>query len=378
MFVLIKNAYVYSPYDMGKQEILIANEKVAKIDKKINFAYDDVKIIDAKGKKIIPGFIDKHIHITGGGGEAGFKSKVFEVGLNTLIRAGITSVVGLLGTDSISRSVENLLAKTKGLKEQGINAYCLSGAYEYPSPTLTGSIKKDIAFIDEIIGTKIAISDHRDSAISVDELSRLVLDTRVGGMIGGKKSFVTIHMGDFTQCLDKIYECMEKNYINIKLFQPTHIGRNEKLFYEGLKFNQKGGYIDISADGNFDDICQLFKILKSKNANFDLITISSDGNGSWSEYDENGALVKIGAARCDLVYQKLKELIKTSTLSFEDALKLGTLNVAKSIGINAGEIKQGLNADLVMLDENLDIDMVMVKGKVFLEDKELLVKGMFE
>lgn len=378
MFILIKNVHIYNPYDIGIKDVLVAGEKVVRIDEKIDFSYDEIKIVDANGKKLIPGFIDKHIHITGGGGEAGFKSKVPEVALSTLIKAGITSVVGLLGTDSVSRNVENLLAKTKGLKEQGMNAYCLSGAYEYPSPSITGSVKKDIAFIDEIIGTKIAISDHRDSAISVDELSRLALDTRVGGMIGGKKSFLTIHMGDSVQCLDKIYECMEKNYINIKLFQPTHIGRNEKLFYEALKFNKKGGYIDISADGNFDDICKIFSMLKEQNADFDLITLSSDGNGSWSEYDKDGTLVKIGAARCDLVYQKIKELIKSDVLSFENALKLGTLNVAQSIGINAGEIKQGLNADMVMLDENLDIDMVMVKGKVFLEDKKLLVKGMFE
>lgn len=378
MFILIKDAHIYNPYNVGKKDILIANEKIVQIKDNINFTFDNLKTIQAKDKIIIPGFIDKHIHITGGGAEAGFKSKVPEVKLSTLIKSGITSVVGLLGTDSISRNIENLLAKTKALKEQGMNAYCLSGAYEYPSPTLTGSIKKDIAFIDEIIGTKIAISDHRDSAITINELSRLALDTRVGGMIGSKKSFLTIHMGDFNQYLNKIYACIEENYINIKIFQPTHVARNKELFYEAIKFNKKGGYIDISADGNFESIYEIFSILKQQKANFDLITLSSDGNGSWSEYDENGCLIKIGASRCDLIYQRIKELIQAKILTFEDALKLGTKNVANSIGINAGEIKYGCNADIVMLDKDLNIDTVIIKGKVFLENKKLLVTDMFE
>lgn len=378
MFILIKNAQVYTPYNIGKKDILIANGKIADIDDNINFSFKNLKIIQAKNQIAIPGFIDKHIHTIGGGAEAGFKSRVPEVKLSTLIKSGITSVVGLLGTDSISKNTQGLLAKTKALKEQGLNAYCLSGSYEYPSLNLTGSVKKDLAFIDEIIGTKIALSDHRDSAITVDELSRLALDTRVGAMLGSKKGFLTIHMGDFHKCFDKIYKCMDENYINIKIFQPTHVARNEKLFYEAIEFNKKGGYIDISADGNFKSFDEIFSILKEKEVDFDLITISSDGNGSYSEYDECGNLIKIGASRCDLIYERLTYLIKKNILNFETALKLGTLNVAKSIGINAGEIKCNYNADIILLDEFLNINTVLINGKIFLENKELLVKAMFE
>lgn len=378
MFILIKNAHVYNPCDLGVKQILVACGKVVEIADQIDVAYHGLKIIDAKGKIVLPGIIDKHIHITGGGGEAGFKSKVPEIRLSQLLKSGITSVVGLLGTDSVSRSVESLLAKTKGLREEGINAYCLTGAYSYPSPTITGSVKKDIALISEVIGTKIALSDHRDSAVSADELARLALDTRVGGMMGDKKSFLTIHMGNSASRLNKIYKVMEENDINIKMFQVTHVGRNKELFYDCIDFNKKGGYIDISADGNFTDIVEIFKILKDKNADFDLITLTSDGNGSWSLYDDNNNLITIGAASCDLVLKKVVKLIKNNVLSYEEAFKLATLNVAKSIGINAGEIKNGINADMIMLDENLELDMVMINGRVFLEDKQIVIKGMFE
>ncbi len=122
-----------------------------------------------------------------GGRRGGFKTRVPELGLESIIRAGVTTLVGVLGTDGITRSVENLLAKTKALNQEGITAYCLTGSYEYPTVTLTGSIKKDIAFIGgEILGVKVAISDHRSSQMSKDELIRLVSEVRLGALLGGK------------------------------------------------------------------------------------------------------------------------------------------------------------------------------------------------
>ena len=60
-----------------------------------------------------------------------------------------------------SSSEENLVSKAKALKEEGLSVYCLTGSYGYPSVTLTGDVKKDILFIDEVIGVKLALADHR-------------------------------------------------------------------------------------------------------------------------------------------------------------------------------------------------------------------------
>lgn len=93
--------------------------------------------------------------------------------MSKLTTSDITTVVGLFGTDGISRSVKNLLFKAKALKQEGINVYILSGSYQYPSTTITGDIKKDIMFIDEIIGCKLALSDHRSTHISTTQLTML-------------------------------------------------------------------------------------------------------------------------------------------------------------------------------------------------------------
>ena len=74
----------------------------------------------------------------GGGGEAGPTTRTPEVALSRLTEAGVTSVVGLLGTDSISRHPESLLAKTRALNEEGISAWMLTGAYHVPFPHYYG------------------------------------------------------------------------------------------------------------------------------------------------------------------------------------------------------------------------------------------------
>lgn len=87
---------------------------------------------------------------------------------------GITTVVGLLGTDGIAREMTSLLAKVKGLKEKGITAYAYTGSYQIPVCTVTGNITKDIMLIEEIIGTgEVALSDHRSGQPSFDEFAKL-------------------------------------------------------------------------------------------------------------------------------------------------------------------------------------------------------------
>ena len=158
--LLIKGAEVYAPEYLGKLDILVAGGKIERIGEELP-EYEGCEVMDGEGKIVTPGIIDRHVHVTGGGGEGSFHTQAPPVQLSSLLQGGVTTVIGLLGTDGISRSVENLVAKTKALKEEGISAYCLCGAYGYPSPTITGSVSKDIMFIDEILGLKLAVSDHR-------------------------------------------------------------------------------------------------------------------------------------------------------------------------------------------------------------------------
>lgn len=376
--LLIKGADVYAPDHIGKRDVLIAGGKIERMGEELP-EFEGCEVIDGTGKIVAPGMIDRHVHITGGGGEGSFHTQAPRVELSSLIKGGVTTVVGLLGTDGISRSVENLLAKAKALKEEGISVYCCCGAYGYPSPTITGNVSKDIMFIDEIIGLKLALSDHRAPNISTDELIRLASDVRTAGMLSGKAGFICLHMGDDKNCLKPVFEALDRTSIPVKTFQPTHIGRNAALQEDAFKFAKMGGTIDFTC-GKVEKVAESLRKAKAENVPMDRITISSDGQGSWSNYDEAGNLLEIGVSEVDTMYRQIKYLVENQEMTLEEALPLGTRNVAKALEIypKKGCVCEGSDADLIILNEDLSMNAVIANGAVMMTDGVVCRKGTYE
>jgi len=378
---LIKDVEVYSPEYSGKKDLLIGGGKILLIKDKIEFNDEDIEVIDGQNKKMLPGFIDPHVHITGGGGEGSFKTRVPEIPLSDLTSAGITTVVGLLGTDGVTRSVENVLAKAKSLEENGITALIHTGSYRYPSKTITDSVQKDVVLIDEIIGAKVAISDHRSSQIGAEELKFIGSEVRTAGMLADKAGIVCVHMGDGKKGLGPIIEAVEDSELPIQTFAPTHINRNESLLAEGFEFLKKGGIIDLTC-GIFDDLSPASVISKARKKNLptENITVSSDGYGSWSSYDEKGNLLEIGASSVGTLYEEFKSLVSQYDFELEEALPYFTSNPAKILKLfpQKGNIEQGADADLIIADFDLKIDTVLAKGEIMVKNGEIIKRGAYE
>lgn len=380
--LLIKGAEVYAPEYLGKKDVLIAGEKVERIGEDLP-EYEGCQVIDGTGRIVAPGFIDRHVHITGGGGEGSFHTQAPQVQLSDLIRGGVTTVVGLLGTDGISRSTENLVAKAKALKEEGISAYCCCGAYGHPGPTITGSISRDIMFVDEIIGLKLAVSDHRAPNITVDELIRLGSDVRTAGMLSGKVGFVCLHMGGDDRALSPVFEALERTSIPVKTFQPTHVGRAKKLQEDAFKLAKMGGTIDFTC-GQFEEkikeLAASLRAAKEAGVPMDKVTISSDGQGSWSNYDAAGNLTEMGVSSVDTMYRQVVYQVQNENMSLEEALSLGTRNVAKALEVypKKGAVHEGSDADVLVLNGDLSMNTVIARGSLMMQDGVLLKKGTYE
>ena len=380
--LLIKGAEVYAPEYLGKKDVLIAGEKIERIGEDLP-EYEGCQVIDGTGRIVAPGFIDRHVHITGGGGEGSFHTQAPQVQLSDLIRGGVTTVVGLLGTDGISRSTENLVAKAKALKEEGISAYCCCGAYGHPGPTITGSISRDIMFVDEIIGLKLAVSDHRAPNITVDELIRLGSDVRTAGMLSGKAGFVCLHMGGDDRALSPVFEALERTSIPVKTFQPTHVGRAKKLQEDAFKLAKMGGTIDFTC-GQFEEkikeLAASLRAAKEAGVPMDKVTISSDGQGSWSNYDVAGNLTEMGVSSVDTMYRQVVYQVQNENMSLEEALSLGTRNVAKALEVypKKGAVHVGSDADVLVLNGYLSTNTVIARGSLMMQDGVLLKKGTYE
>ena len=379
--LLIKNAEIYTPAYIGKKDVLLAGGKIEFIANEIKEPEMPCEVIDANGLKLIPGLIDQHVHITGGGGEGSFHTRTPEIELSELIKAGITTVVGLLGTDGVTRTVENLYAKTMALNEESVTAYMLTGAYDYPSPTITGEPDKDIVFLEKVLGVKLAISDHRAPNVTVDELIKLASKTRVAGMMSGKPGMVVLHMGSGKGGLEPVFEALEKTNIPIGIFRPTHVGRSKTLIEEGYKLLEMGGYIDLTC-GSRKSGGPTKHVLEAMKRKLPLehITISTDGHGSWSRYDKFGKLLQIGVSSTESLMKELKYMVTEGKVSLEKALPFFTTNVAGGLGLSdkKGCVQMNADADMILLNDNLEVDTVIAKGNILMQNEKLLVKGTYE
>ena len=379
--ILVKNIEVYGPEYMGIKDIFISGGKITLIENEIKAFNNKIQVIDGSNMKMVPGFIDQHVHITGGGGEGSFKTRAPEITLTKFIEAGITTVVGLLGTDATTRSVENLVAKAKALKEEGITVYVHTGSYEYPTKTLTGSVKKDIVFIEEVIGAKVALSDHRAPSLSHDELARLASDVRVAGMLCGKAGILVVHMGNGEKALKLINDVLTETEIPIRTIRPTHVNRKKELLLESFEYAKKGGIIDFTC-GIYKELSPGRVILMAEELNVPLenITISSDGYGSWSRYDAYGNMLEIGISQVNSIYEEFKRMIQELGFDLEKALKFFTSNPAKSLNVypQKGTIRECADGDILILDENLILHTVIANGKLMMHKGEVMCKGTYE
>ena len=385
MFKLIRNVRAYGPEDLGKVDILLSFERIAKISKRIDLPSAlDIEEFDGTGLVAIPGLIDGHVHITGGGGEGGPQTRTPEISLSELTTNGITTVVGCLGTDAVSRSMAGLLAKARGLEREGISTYIYSGAYQVPTHTLLNSLRDDLTLIDKVVGAgEIAISDHRSSQPQFSDLAKLAAEARVGGMLGGKAGIVHVHLGEGVRGLGPILEILEETEIPITQFVPTHINRTEKLFDQGLGFLALGGNIDLTALGEYPlggiGVPAALEEILNKGLDIARVTVSSDGNGSVPEFDEHETLIGICKASVKVLWQDIRQSVLHKGLELSQVLPVVTCNVARTLKLpSKGRLGVGFHADLVLLNQDLTINKVFAMGQLMVDQGVAVVLGTFE
>lgn len=376
--ILIKNADVYAPEHLGTRDIFLAGGKIVAMAEKLDVTLPDLEVIDAAGYIVAPGLVDQHIHITGGGGEGGWHSRCPELVFSELVKAGVTTFLGVSGTDSMTRSVENLLAKVRGLKNEGASGWMWTSNYAYPVTTITKDVRTDMLAIPEVLGVKIALGDHRSSFPNQHEIMQILADVRVSGMLTGKTGFLHVHLGDFPYSFDIFDECVAQG-MPIKHIRPTHVARHPEVFRRACEFAKKGGFIDITTGGGnyMGSAADAVRAALADGVPFDRITLSSDGHGSMPRFNEAGEMVGlgIGSIMCDI--ETLREL--KDDLVVEKALTPMTKTVAGALGLETkGGIAVGKDADLLFLTKDFEPEWVFMMGKVAMRQGEVVMKGAFE
>lgn len=386
MFTLIENAQVFAPEPLGLLRLLVAGGRIAWLgtDKLAWPSAIPVERVDLAGARVIPGLIDGHAHITGGGGESGAASKVPPLALSRFTTAGVTSVVGLLGTDDTTRTTSELVTKARGLREEGLSAWCWTGGYHVPPTTFSGSVRSDVAHLDLVIGAgEIAVSDHRSSQPTFDELVRLAGECHVGGLMTGKAGVLHLHMGDGKRGLELVRRALDETELPPRVFHPTHVNRKKRLFEEALELARRGATIDVTAYpvAKGEDAWSAADALSafwSSGIAAERITASSDGGGCLPVFDADGRITRMDVGTPAALMSTIGELLERDC-ALERILPPFTSNVARLLRLSGkGRIEVGADADFVVLDTKHRVRDVMALGAWHVRNGAVVRRGGFE
>ena len=387
MLTIIREGNVFAPEPHGPKDILIEGSRIGAIGEpgEIQVKGLDIQVVEAAGRIVVPGLIDTHVHILGGGGEGGPATRAPEITIEDIVRSGVTTVIGCLGTDGVTRHMESLLAKARGLEVEGITTFIFSGSYEIPVKTLTGSVRSDLILIDKVVGAgEIAISDHRSSQPTFDEFARLASECRVGGMLGGKAGVLHCHLGDGERKLGLLFQLVRQTEIPATQVIPTHVNRNRPLLGEAMEWIRTGGFVDLTTgpdpepDSGEAGIEESFELFLKNKIPMTNITVSSDSNGSFPVFDEKGRLACLTIAMQKDLFRKFRDLIVKKILTVEEAASVFSTNPAVFYRLaRKGEIKIGKDADLLLLDKDYHLSHAFARGRMMMADGKLIAKGTF-
>jgi beta-aspartyl-dipeptidase (metallo-type) len=360
MFTLIEQGEVYGPESLGKTSVLLNGGTILKIGEIDASAVEQLglplDVIDASGCVVTPGLLDPHQHLLGGSGEEGFSSQTPEINTSEIISAGITTVAGCLGVDTTMKTMAGLLARAKALKEEGLSAFIWSGGYNVPPTTITGSIRNDIMFIEEVIGAgEIAISDARSTDPTPQELARVVNDAYVGGLLSKKAGVTHFHVGETETRLKLLHQLIDEFHTPPQCIYASHVERNKKLMRDAITLTRAGCFIDLDTTG--EDVSEYLCFYFDNDAEPEQLTLSSDAG----QNSPSNLLDQIRSAR------------ERGCIEFPRLLALVTKNTANALKLDdKGELAAGKAADVLVLDaDSLELKEVIAGGKRVLRDGRL-------
>lgn len=386
MKILIKNCEVIDIYKIYPKEcnVLVNKGIIQSIDK--NIEYDVDEVIDGKGLKLLPGFIDMHVHLR----EPGYEYKEnIRTGTIAAAKGGYTGICCMPNTNPVIDSVDNLKILLDKIHQDALIDV-------YPIASITKDMKESeltdfealinhgaIAFSNDGLPVsstmqmqKAMIKAQENNILIIEHCEDLGLTN--GGVINhGKASerlklkgisnlselypvirnitlaeltnsnFHIAHIS--TKATAQVVRHAKKNNINISCeVTPHHIALCDDILEDG--------YTDCKVNPPLRT-CEDIKELKEALADGTIDVIATDHaphslNDKSNDYYKSAFGISGIESAFSVCYT---ELVKAGFITLRDLVNKMSYTPAKLLGINRGRIIEGAVADLTLVDENSNI-----------------------
>lgn len=386
---LLTGGTVFAPAHLGNADVLLVGSEIAAISPSGEIAaasaaavLGPVTEIDCAGALVVPGLVDGHLHILGGGGGQGFASRIPELPADAILEAGITTCVGMPGVDTISKPPAALLARAAALTELGIRTFVMAGGFRWPAPTITGDLFTELYTLPNVLGVKVALGERLATAPDAAELARLLTELEWLAGATGRAAILHAHLGTRNSPSALIREALHASGASPARVQITHANYSAETLSTAIELAALGCIIDVNpllnprrVAGSIEPVEAVRRLLAAK-VPAERITVSSDGNASVPRVRPDGSLEKFSyqLGLLDLV----RDLVAADVGDTATALSLVTRNPARALRLGGvGTLGVGATADLLVLDPDFTVRHVLSGGKVVVREGTAVTPSQF-
>ncbi len=367
----IINAKLIINNEIIEGKIILFDTSIVKLSDDIDL--DNIEVIDANGNYVSAGFIDLHIHGSGGADTMDATPEALETISSTLLQTGTTSFLATTMTMSKAH-IDNALQNIQLYAQDVTGAEILGVHLEGPFINASKHGAQDKAYIQ--VPNKALINDY------MHEVKMITLAPEVEG----SESFVKYLTEYYPHVIlsighsDASYEKSKESF-SWGVSHATHLFNAMNPYHHrepgivGAVFDSEVT-CDIIADLVHTHPSALELVHQVKKDKLILITDAMRaGCMKCGIYDLGGRKVTVEGNNATLedgtlagsvlkLNEALKNMTTATSMTLVEAVNAVTKIPAQKLGFKKGELKVGYDSDIVIFDENFSIISTIVGGEV--------------
>jgi len=351
-------------------KVIYFDNKIVKIDDKIDD--NNLEVIDAKNNYVSAGFIDIHIHGSGGADVMDATPEALETLSTTLVQTGTTSFLATTMTMS-SQEIDKALHTVQKYATSVTGANILGVHLEGPFINVKKHGAQDKSHIQP--PNFNLIENYMDIVKMITLAPELEESEKFIKFIVKEYPHIVLSIGHSDAIYEESKESFSWGVSHVThLFNAMNPYHHRKPGIVGAVFDS-AVTCDIIADLVHTHPSVLDLVQKNKKDKLILITDAMRaGCMKCGTYDLGGRQVEVAEGKALLddgtlagsvlkMNEALLNMKKHTSMHFIDIVKAVTMTPAKKLGISKGMLKHGYDADIVIFDKNFSIITTIVNGE---------------